>query len=79
MSLAFPKSLALENPNTLGYCCEMKCSIHKVPLVCYCPVCRGSAKTKRKAAASRENGRLGGRPKGSKDKRKRKTANQGRR
>ncbi len=40
----------------------MKCPIHNVPLVCYCPACRGSAKSKRKAATSRENGKLGGRP-----------------
>ena len=46
----------------------MKCAIHKVELVCYCPVCRGSVISKRKAATSRENGKLGGRPKGSKNK-----------
>jgi aryl-alcohol dehydrogenase-like predicted oxidoreductase len=46
----------------------MKCPVHKVELVCYCPVCRGSLTSKRKAAASRENGKLGGRPKGSKNK-----------
>jgi hypothetical protein len=40
----------------------MKCPIHNIPLVCYCPACRGSAKSKRKAAASRNNGKLGGRP-----------------
>ncbi len=40
----------------------MKCPIHNVPLVCYCPACRGSAKSKRKAASSRENGKKGGRP-----------------
>lgn len=44
----------------------MKCSIHNVPLVCYCPGCRGSAKSKRKAASSRENGKKGGRPPGKK-------------
>jgi len=43
----------------------MKCPIHDVPLVCYCPVCRGSVKSKRKATASRQNGKLGGRPKGN--------------
>ena len=48
----------------------MKCPIHNIPLVCYCPACRGEVKSKRKAAASRENGRLGGRPKGSKASRK---------
>jgi len=40
----------------------MKCPIHNVPLVCYCPACRGSAKSKRKAVSSRENGKKGGRP-----------------
>jgi hypothetical protein len=48
----------------------MKCPIHNIPLVCYCPACRGKAKSKRKAASSRENGKLGGRPKGSKTQRK---------
>ncbi len=48
----------------------MRCPIHKVELVCYCPVCRGSVTSERKAAASRDNGKLGGRPKGSKNKRK---------
>jgi hypothetical protein len=52
----------------------MKCSIHHVELIRYCPACRGSAKSKRKAEASRENGKLGGRPKGSKNKPKSKTA-----
>ena len=42
-----------------------KCKLHGVPLVCYCPVCRGEATSKRKARTSRENGKLGGRPKGS--------------
>jgi len=45
---------------------SMKCPIHNIQLVCYCPACRGEAKSKRKAKASRENGKLGGRPKGSK-------------
>ena len=44
----------------------MKCPIHNIPLVCYCPACRGAAKSTRKAKSSRENGKLGGRPKGSK-------------
>ena len=41
---------------------KLKCEIHGVPLVCYCPACRGSARSERKARSSRENGRLGGRP-----------------
>ena len=45
----------------------IKCAIHNVPLVCFCPVCRGlaggSKTSKAKSAASRANGRLGGRPK----------------
>jgi hypothetical protein len=44
----------------------MKCPIHKVELVC--PACMGAVTSKRKAAASRDNGKLGGRPKGSKNK-----------
>jgi hypothetical protein len=44
----------------------MKCPIHKVEMIC--PACMGAASSKRKAATSRENGRLGGRPKGSKNK-----------
>ena len=46
----------------------MKCPIHKVELICYCPACRGEVTSKRKAATSRANGKLGGRPKGSKNK-----------
>jgi len=42
----------------------MKCPIHKVELICYCPACRGSVTSKSKARAARENGKLGGRPKG---------------
>jgi len=42
---------------------KLKCKVHGIPLVCYCPACRGSASSERKAASSRENGRLGGRPK----------------
>ena len=41
---------------------RLKCKIHGIPLVCYCPACRGSARSERKAESSRENGRLGGRP-----------------
>jgi hypothetical protein len=52
----------------------MRCPIHDVEMICYCPACRGAVSSKRKAAASRENGKLGGRPKGSKNKRKAKTA-----
>jgi len=33
-----------------------------------CPACLGAATSKSKAAASRKNGKLGGRPKGSKNK-----------
>ena len=40
----------------------MRCKIHKVPLVCFCPACRGAAKSKAKAEAARRNGKLGGRP-----------------
>jgi hypothetical protein len=48
----------------------MKCPIHKIPLVCYCPACHGSVTSKAKVKASRANGKLGGRPKGSKSKSK---------
>jgi hypothetical protein len=57
----------------------MKCPIHEIEMICYCPACRGSATSKRKARASRENGKLGGRPKGSKNKTKSNTASEGRR
>lgn len=43
----------------------MNCPIHKIPLVCYCPACRGEQTSMRKAASSRANGKLGGRPQGS--------------
>jgi hypothetical protein len=43
----------------------MKCPIHGIPLVCYCPACRGSTRSEAKAQSARENGKLGGRPKGS--------------
>ena len=57
-----------------------KCRIHKVQMVTvqleFCPVCRGaaggSATSERKAQASQENGKLGGRPRGSKDSKPRK-------
>ena len=41
---------------------ELRCPIHGKPLVCYCPACRGATRSKRKATASRKNGRRGGRP-----------------
>jgi hypothetical protein len=44
-----------------------KCKIHGIPLVCYCPACRGQVTSERKAETSRLNGRLGDRPKGSKN------------
>jgi hypothetical protein len=52
----------------LGIIGYMKCPIHKIELICYCPACRGEVTSKRKAATSRANGKLGGRPKGSKNK-----------
>ncbi len=39
-----------------------KCSKHHIDLVFFCPACRGEVTSKRKAASSRANGRLGGRP-----------------
>jgi hypothetical protein len=51
----------------------MRCPIHDVEMICYCPACRGSVTSKAKKNASRENGKLGGRPKGSKNKTKYKT------
>lgn len=51
-----------------------KCPTHKIPMVrvtmTFCPACRGSATSDRKIQASRENGKLGGRPVGSKRRRK---------
>ena len=58
----------MHKPITIGKLFNMKCPIHKVELICYCPACRGEVTTKRKAASSRANGKLGGRPKGSKNK-----------
>jgi hypothetical protein len=46
----------------------MKCPIHRIDLICYCPACRGARTSARKAKASAANGRLGGRPKGSRKK-----------
>jgi hypothetical protein len=40
----------------------IKCKVHHIPMVCYCPACRGSVRSERKARSSRENGKLGGRP-----------------
>jgi hypothetical protein len=39
-----------------------QCKIHGVALVCFCPACRGSARSSRKTRASLRNGKLGGRP-----------------
>ena len=39
-----------------------KCPVHRIDLVFFCPACRGSMRSKRKAATSRKNGQLGGRP-----------------
>jgi hypothetical protein len=41
---------------------RLKCKIHRILLVCYCPACRGSVRSERKAQSSRKNGKLGGRP-----------------
>ena len=41
---------------------RLTCKVHGVSLVCYCPACRGSVRSKHKAEASRENGKQGGRP-----------------
>lgn len=40
-----------------------KCKIHGIRMNCTCPACAGAMRSKRKARASRRNGRLGGRPK----------------
>jgi hypothetical protein len=61
-------TLYLHKPSKLGTIVRMKCPIHKIELICYCPACRGEVTSKRKAATSRDNGKLGGRPKGSKNK-----------
>jgi hypothetical protein len=43
----------------------MKCPIHKeVEMVCFCPACCASIRSREKAQAARLNGRKGGRPKG---------------
>ena len=41
---------------------NLKCRIHGVPLVCFCPACYGTVRSKRKAKSSRANGKLDGRP-----------------
>ncbi len=38
------------------------CRKHGIPLVQFCPACRGSSRSQRKKKSSAENGRLGGRP-----------------
>jgi hypothetical protein len=50
---------------------NLRCPVHNVKLICFCPACRGGIKTERKARSSRQNGKLGGRPKGSTKNRKR--------
>jgi hypothetical protein len=35
----------------------------KLVTITYCPACRGGARSEKKAEASRENGKRGGRPK----------------
>ena len=46
------------------------CKVHrKTKLVQFCPACRGGKTSRRKARSSRENGKLGGRPRGRKTKR----------
>ena len=47
-----------------------RCPIHDIELVCFCPACRGAARSKRKAQSSRINGALGGRPPKAKGKAK---------
>jgi hypothetical protein len=49
---------------------KQKCPIHNIELICYCPACRGSVTSEQKAKSSRENGRLGGRPRKDKGKTK---------
>jgi hypothetical protein len=48
-----------------------KCPIHRIDLVCFCPACRGSIRSKRKAASARVNGQLGGRPRRSRSRKHR--------
>ena len=42
-----------------------KCAVHKCDMIVFCPACRGSIKSRRKAVTSRENGMKGGRPRRS--------------
>ena len=44
----------------------VKCAIHHVNLVLFCPACRGAMTSPRKAKASRKNGLKGGRPRRTK-------------
>jgi hypothetical protein len=44
------------------------CKKHNIPLVCFCPACRGEARSAKKAQSSRDNGKLGGRPAKRKEK-----------
>ena len=67
-SMTGSERFLLRYPSTIGIVIHMKCPIHKIELICYCPACRGEVTSKRKAATSRDNGKLGGRPKGSKNK-----------
>jgi len=41
------------------------CPKHQRPLVMFCPACRASSTSPKKAKAARRNGQRGGRPKGS--------------
>ena len=44
----------------------MFCEVHGIPLICYCPACRGEVRSARKKAAAMANGKRGGRPKKNK-------------
>jgi len=44
----------------------VKCAVHHVNLVFFCPACRGEKTSTRKAKSSRKNGLKGGRPRRSK-------------
>jgi hypothetical protein len=62
------RGAGLKEPSEFGYDPAMKCPIHGIPLVCYCPACRGGVRSQLKAEAARKNGKLGGRPKGTRAK-----------